>query len=252
MSIIIKTNSAFTDTSIPILYRDQVITPSTQFVFDALDTYSWPKQGTPLTTDVWQNLASGSNATFNVVPGWSSGFTFSGGASGSRIFLPTSGKVASNQTSGFLVIVWFKTTTVASGTLQSIAGITGGTPATAQWMLYLDGAKVITGSNGAAGPQINGNAANTVYQVALAYDGDGAGNFVRSSWRNGQLIGQNAPAAAASILQPSDTNPGLGRMTGLPSLQGTIYRCVFDTLTTTKSVAEIVAADYAANVGRFV
>jgi len=251
MALMLKADVAFTNTSIPILYPDIAMTDSTVVALDALDPASWLSQAAPSVSDTWGNLAGGAGATFNPAPGWSNGFTFAGGGSGGSINLPAAAKVAANQVTGFLVIVWFKTTTVASGVLQAVAGCTSGTPATSQWLFYLDGSNLVCAANGGTATQINANAANTVYQVALAYDGDGAGNFSRKSWRNGVLAGAGASQAAASILVPPGSAK-LGKADGINALQGTVYRCVFDTLTGTKDPAEIVARDYAANVGRFV
>lgn len=249
MALIIKTDSTFSDASIPVLYPDSAMTESTKFVFDALDPASWSSQAAPTISSSWVDLAGGPAASFPVAPGWDNGFTFAGGSTGAKIDLPASGKVAADQKSGFLAVVWIKPNSVSG--LQSIAGSTNGTPAGAQWMMYQDSTQFIMASNGAAGPVISSVIAGNIYQIAIGYEGDGAGNFVRSTWKNGVLVAQQAQHAAASIFQPTAALPSLGRVPGVPSFDGKIYRCVFDILVTEKSIADIVAKDYADNLGRF-
>jgi hypothetical protein len=64
MSLIIRIpNVTFTDESLPKLYRDSIISPSTVFAYDATNPASWPKQGAPAdgapSADKWVNLVNG-------------------------------------------------------------------------------------------------------------------------------------------------------------------------------------------------
>ena len=249
-STVYKSAGACTDTTLPILYKDPAATSGTKFIYDALDTNSFAKQAAPTGTDVIKNLVSGADATFSgTVPGWaaSGGFTYPGSGSG-RILLPTSGKVASNQLTGFYFGVWVKTASVTG--VHGIGGLSNGTPGSSQYLIYQDDAKFVFSANSLGAAVYNGSTINTVYHLAVAYRGDGAGNFTWLNYVNGVALGAPQTAAAASIFQPSAANPDLGGG-GVTQSALTIYRTMFDDFSSGVSQAALVAADYNAGVGRF-
>lgn len=252
---VLKAAGACTDTSLPILYRDPAASSGTKYVFDTLDTTSWPSQGAPTLASLWKDLLGGADATFaGAAPGWGGaggGFTCTG-AAGQQINLPTSGRVANSHLPGFVSIIWVKPSQIAA--IRLIAAMFDGTISNAQWLIYQDAAKVIFYANNGACTQYNNLTVGGVFQVAVGYQGDGAGNYVRSSWVNGALLGAGAShTPAGGIFQPADTAPNVAKHStfGANSFEGSIYRTFFDDLSGGKTVAQLVADDYAAGLGRF-
>lgn len=248
-STVYKSAGACTDTTLPIQFKDPAATPGTIFCFDALDTTSYPSQAAPGASDVWKNLMDSGDASFSTVrPGWANGFTFDG-SSVQQILGPTTAKMAANHLQGFFVSVWVKLATVAAGN-NHIIGMGDGALGTSQFVVYRSGAILTFWINGAAGPQYSAAQAGVVYQIGVGYQGDGAGNFTRSTWLNGVQIGATT-GSAASIIQPSATRPIIGRDANIGNFNGTVYRAMYDDLSSGATVAALVAADYAAGVGRF-
>jgi hypothetical protein len=249
MALILQTDSVFSDANLGYFYPDSSMSSSSIFVFDAMDEYSWTKQSNPIIGDSWLDLADGDPAIFpDSKVGFSDGFIFPDGEQ-ARISLPSSSKIPSNNKSGFLVIVWFKFDQL--GGLKGIAGVTGGNPPSAQWMFYVDNQNLVFAANRGAAPQYSGIQAGMVYQAALAYVGDGTGNFIRQSYLNGVLQGSGPQHASADIIQPS-TGGFFGRITGLTQTPAKGYRILMDALSGEKSAAEIVENDFLSNVDRFI
>ncbi|GAB3763451.1 hypothetical protein GCM10028796_16960 [Ramlibacter monticola] len=250
---VFKSGGACTDTSLPILYRDPAASSGSKWVLDALDSYSWPSQAAPSVGNSWVNLVTGADGSFFAgTSGWggAGGFT-SAAATGPEIRLPTTGKVASGQLTGFVVIAWVKPSAVSSN--KFIVGMTDGAAGTSQYLIYQSAASFAFIANTLSATTYNGVVSGTVYQVAVGYQGNGAGTFTRSAWVNGVQNGTGTAAAAASIYQPSSSLPRVGKLPAFSTdaYDGTIYRTLFDDLSGGQTVAQIVAADYAAGVGRF-
>lgn len=250
---ILKSGGACSDTSLPILYKDPAASAGSKFIYDALDTNSWPKQAAPILTDLWKNLVSGGDASFtNAAPGWGPGGFTSTAAGGQGLLLPATGKVAAGQLTGFAVSCWVKPTQNAG--LRYIVGVDDSTQLTSQWTLYQSNQQFVAWTNKlAAGVTNNVIVPGTVYHVGLGYQGDGAGNFTPSIWLNGQVVGTPVSSAAATIYQPAQAVPRVLRNTGFSanSFDGTLYRLLFDDLSSGKTVAQVMADDFVAGLGRF-
>lgn len=248
-----KSAGACTDTTLPILYRDPAASSGSKWVLDALDSFSWPSQGAPSVGSAWVNLVSGNDASFfsgAATWGGSGGFV-SAAATGPEVRMPTAGKLAAGNLTGFVVIAWVKPSAIVSN--KFIVGMSDGLPANAQYLIYQSGASFAFIANTLSAPTYNGVVAGTVYQVAVGYQGNGAGSFTRTAWVNGVQIGAGTAAVAASIYQPTSTVPRVAKAPafGTDAYDGTIYRALLDDLSSGATVAQIVAADYAAGVGRF-
>lgn len=262
MSIITRIPGVtFTDASLPKLYRDNIVTAGTKWLYDAKDAYSYAKQAAPVAgTDAWVNLTeSGVNASFGGSVGFSGGgFDFLPASGSDIITLPASGKVAAN-TAGFLAILW-----IEWGLQTSVSGygVVGGcmSGTTAQW----GWATQWNGNNGNLTSLVNGLqpnevasllpniAAGTKLQLGLSYLRKADGTMDARVYRNGaHVTTQNM--GNSPLVQPAATNPVLGATstTFSPDWKGKVYRSFFDDLSTTADPLTLVAADYAANVGRF-
>ena len=250
MALILKSDTAFTDVNIPILYRDMAISAGTLFCYDALDTFSWPSQAAPSGAAALIDLAQIANASIDAAAmGWgaSGGFVFTSDDA-DKITLPVSSKLASNVASyGFTF--WFKPTTVADG-LAIIGGL-GASLTDVQYSFYRDGSILVVHADNTNIGQQNGIVAGQVYQVGITIELSGS-TYTRKIFINGAQITSNT--STAPFATPSQAAFTFGA--GLPgnfSQNGdafTLFRCHADALTS-RTAAEFIAADYASGVGRF-
>jgi len=248
-STVYKSQGLCTDMTLPIQFKDPAATPGTKAVFDALDTNSWARQAAPQAGDAWVNLVAGGDCSFSAaLPGWDGGFVFDGAAA-QIITGPTGLKMAADDTKGFYFGCWAKFATVAAGN-QHVASLGDGAVATSQFMIYRTGAILVLAANGGAGQQFNGLQAGVPYHMAVGFQGDGTGKFVRSTWLNGAQLGAGALTAEA-IVQPAATRPTFGRNPNIGNFAGEFNRWMYDALSSGATVAQLVAADYAAGAGRF-
>lgn len=259
MSLIIKVQGVTFTESMPKLYRDAVIGPSTVFCYDAINPASWPKQAAPAagnpSAEKWVNLVDGvADGLFTTTAGeitWggSGGFVSNGASSVDKITARNSA-IPSAPTK-VVGIVWIKHgTQVALSGEQALANFFG-------WGLIAwtqDGVSsvpadrfYVAGSGAAArevpiGAPVPGN----IYQLAVSYDNNGR---VMEAFVDGGLVMTGAgfadlaaSAAAATLFNQS----GFGS-----AYAGTAFRALFDTLGDGRTAAEVVALDYALNAGRF-
>lgn len=244
----------FTDSTLPKLYRDFAITPGTKFCFDALDTYSWAKQATPIIAgaDSWKNLvdintdvAQFLNASGAI--GFNGGFDFLNTTGFPNITFPITSKPAAADS--FLMIQWMKHVVGNAAAYTDISAIGGGSPVVQAYALTADGpgAQMRCTINQA----VRANyplTAGAVYQVALAAKKQISGTYNYYVYVNGALV-QSVTSADTAIYQPSATT--LVTSNSNASWKGKIFRTLYDNLSTTSDPATIVAADWAANNGRF-
>lgn len=259
MSLITRiTDVTFTDTSLPKLYRDSVINPGTQFLYDSKNPLSWPKQAAPAagspSADKWVDLVDLSNDGLftDLAAGWATNGGFVSGGGPMDKIQANNGVVPSALTK-MLAVVWFKHTS-GGGTFNSLVAnfadmltichtnaLTSGIPANRYYAV----------SNGSAPGEILGigdtsGLAGQIFQVALSWDN--AERAIRF-YVNGVYTGlrggfQNlaAPTRMYSLMQASGYNS---------DYRGTFYRWFLDNLSGNKTAAELVAIDWAANNGRF-
>lgn len=258
----------FSDATLPKLYRDPVIDIGTKIVVDGLDTYSWPKQAAPAQADNWVNLISGGTnglvntaaAAGGVDVGFAGGgFQFGKVAGTSHDYIKFSGARLAAASVGLLAIVWLKHVDYTSADVFSgVAGCAVDGGAGNQWVIQCNATtRDYTGkANGVEAPPVT-LASNEIAQIALSMtkiDSGGAassGHYLRL-YKNGAQVGSAISTGSTTLRQPSDAAVYLG---GIPLYQtdwsGRIYRHVLSDLSAVSSPLATVAADYAANVGRF-
>jgi hypothetical protein len=259
MAIITKIPGVtFTDTALPKLYRDSVINTGTEWVYDALDTYSYPAQSAPTAGDVWGSLTpAAANATLSGTGvGFSGGFTKTGAG---YFNAPATGKVAASA-DGLLFVIWFKYGTQATSGNSGIAGLFDSN-AVNQYGLTVDnnvsnGNMLCRLNNGASGMAIlNSVPSGTIYQIAMSLKKQTDGTYVGAFYKNGVLL--ESSAAGSSIAQPVATAPRIGSVASgaySGNFQGTIYRSFFDNtsaLADQAAITALVLKDYTDNVSRF-
>ena len=260
MSLITKIPGViFTDTSLPKLYRDAVITAGTQFVFDADDTYSFAKQATPTPgVDVWVDL-SPKNATAafgSACPFDTDGFTTSTVTNVvTGIHLPASGKFGPTP-AGFIFTYWFKYLYANTIFYPAFAGLSNNTSlGTHQY-------SIDNGNNNGLIRLVVDSAIyqfigvpGTIYQLAVAAKKLGNGTYQLMTFKNGELVFNSSPGRTVLGQSTNMANPVIGASGGFgPAVNQKAYRCWYDdtsTLADQAAITALVLKDYNANVGRF-
>jgi hypothetical protein len=260
MSLITKiTDVTFTDSTLPKLYRDSVINPSTLFLYDAINPVSYPKQaqpanGTP-SADLWVDLVDLS-ADGLIYPDsgnmtWANGFVSAIGP-GDKIVLHNGANPATPTK--FLGVVWFKmgaaqTDGDVSQIVANFAGMAFLQHATAATTNVVDNRLYVAG-NFMGNSQITAisdtsGLAGNIFQIGISYDNS---TLTGKVFVNGAL--SNTFPGYQIIQAPSGGFNLMYRSGVQTDFKGTFYRCLYDTLGT-KTPEEIIAADWAANNGRF-
>ena len=246
----------FTDTTIPKLYRDAVITTGTRQVVDSLDPFSYAKQAAATTADVWKDLTpNANNAAFNT------SFTFTNGGfevvnGGNSINLGTSTKRAAGD-AGFVQILWLKHIAVNSTLAYGwVAGCADNNNALLQWLIDTGPTnsgqyRLQTGaSTWAVTPAVG-----AVFQCALAAKKLN-GVIEYYLYVNGVETSRAVSADTAIRVPTTQTASQVGGSWG-PFGAGAnfrVFRSVHDdtsSLATEAAITAFVAADYTANTGRF-
>ena len=255
MSLITRiTDVTFTDTTLPKLYRDSVINPGTQFLYDSKNPLSWPKQAAPAAADKWVNLVNLSNDGLftDLSASWATngGFVSRGGPNDK--IQANNGAIPSTLTK-MLAVVWFKHTS-GGGTTNSLVANFGdmlGIAHTNALTSEIPANRYFAFSNGSSPGEILGigdtiGLAGQIFQVGLSWDNaERAIRFYVNGVYTGKRGGfQNlqAPTRMYSLMQASGYNS---------DYQGTFYRWFADNLSGNKTAEELVAIDWAANNGRF-
>lgn len=250
-SLAIDLDVAFTDTSIPVMPDDTVVDAYTKYVYDALDTTSWPSQSAPVLGDLWRDLSPlAANSSFfgSDLPGFSGGgFAFTESAVTSpggvaarteRITLPASSKIAATS-KGYVTTLWLKHTGGTAGKQVPVAGwhfsLTG------PWGIYKQDTTFSLVGDGFVRNQTL--SADVRHQVAIARCEDGAGGFLVRYYVDGVMVFSRA--GNASVSQPTtppstarlgyDLAAGLSASTGA-TFNGKIYRHVLADAGTTAGV----------------
>jgi hypothetical protein len=269
---VFKSAGTCTDTSLPILYRDTIIDPYTKYVYDALDTASWPSQAAPTTGQVISSLTNNAaDASFLEpdLPGFSGGFVFTESAVVSpsgiatkteRIILPESAKIAASSV-GFASAIWIKHTGGTAGKQMQIAGWHHGL--TGPWGIYKQDNTYTLICDGNTTNR-TGIAPDVVHQIVVGRVSNGAGGYQVRYYVDGVLV--DADTGNATVSQPS-TVPSQARIGYMPNvgtsssigatLNGKIYRAWLSDAETTVGVFTaayldaLVAGDWADNRARF-
>lgn len=275
MPIIIRIPDVqFTDSSLPILGRDPMLTPGSRFILDFADPYCWPSQAAPSANgQVVKNLVeSKADASIYFSPGQAPGFSGGGLTLGARaeqgVAIPDSvGMLASNN-DGFLYSIWLKHGVQVNKVSQSlVAGNTYQTGAENQYAcayvadtnvyrMYADGAR-----NG----DVAGIEVGQIVQLAIAYLPDGSGGHKVRLYKNGAQLFADSPAVG-----PLNIPVNVGRTCSIgrnsvgaggfvQEWVGSVFRNWLEDISLAQPVVAQraayadaqVAKDYAQNLGRF-
>lgn len=241
-STILTANSNFSDAALPVLYKDGLINAGSKFLFDFGDTYclNGSVAGAIANATVFRNLVDGAptagNAGSTTTLSAGGGLVFAGTANGATYLNLGNTYSLHALNHPFLVIGWAKVAANAGndrGVLQL-----GSANATYQYSLE-------TSSGGA----FLGGAPNVgaVMQVAYAWSPDGVTQwFANGALRS--LVG----GGATTLADFSASTTKVGMDPGNIPMIGTVYRVYQEDLFLSgASPLEQVAADWAANNGRF-
>ncbi|WCT76293.1 hypothetical protein [Novosphingobium humi] len=265
VSVIQKLSSAFTDATLPKLYRDPIMNAGTLALFDFLNSYCNPNADGALASGVtFNNMVEGSpiGATLNASGNASNltgktGLSLSG-AAGSTAKLLTFGTAGAFDDAvlkhHFLYTLWLKTPAAspASGytPLLSLSPAGAGNGNGAQFWSDTgsDGytARMQQGTGSATvNQQRAATANNVVAQIAYRMN---PGNGEYEMFCNGASVAGTITGGPTSPLSAAAMTLAIGG-----GYKGTIYRMSVEDLTVSGlTAAAQVAADYAANSTRFV
>lgn len=261
MTTIVKLAQAFTDTTLPKLYRDPILNAGSKFLFDFLSAYSNPNaDGAVADGAVFKNLvdggadavlaAGGGGNTVTQLAGRAGlSFTAAGG-NGRYIDIGAGYDFFASQHS-FLVCFWDKQPSSGYNSAVSYNTIltrTDNNANTSEFWLDMgtDGktprGAVGSGSNSPVASGASGQGQGAVRQVALAWSA-GTGSF----FINGSVVAMNSNFPT-TLLDKSTSHIKL-----FGGHVATMYRVWAEDLTVSgKSAASQVALDWAKNAARFV
>lgn len=259
MTLITKIpGTPFTGAAKPKLYREPLINAGTLYCYDFLDPYTNPgADGVFLAGTALNSL--GPAAGTGTVTGSAGIANLAGkaglsmpGAGGGTVSIGSNGQYDLSSTNAeFLVILWLKLPAdyLTTNYLPVAHNSTGATNP-AQWWLDLDwGGKTprFSVGTGAGAYSLSAGASLTV----------GAPAQVAMRWKSTGLMEVHINAALSSAVATAGPKTLQSAATTVPKLRsdikGTIYRLYQENLSISgKSAAAQIAADYAANVGRFV
>jgi len=249
----------FTDTTLPKLYRDSIITAGTKFCFDAGDTYSYAKQDTPVAgVDTWLDLSpNAASATFgSACPFDADGFTTSTVTNvATGIQLPASGKFGPTP-AGFVFTYWFKYLAASTSFYPAFVGLSDGTTTGTNQYSIDNGnnSGIIRAMVDSYSAQFAG-IPGSIYQLALAAKLLGNGTYQLMIFKDGALLATSSPGRTVLGQSSGMTHPVIGASGGFAHAQNQkVFRCWYDdtsTLADQAAITALVLKDYNANVGRF-
>jgi len=259
--------TTFTGSGLLKLYRDAIINSGSLFCFDFLDTYCNPYAAGNLTNGaIFTNLVPGAPVatlqvpTSSIVTTDSNGVNFASTAGGpSGINLGTTYDMAASN-NAFLATIWFKTSSSQTGAYPGVMGLAGNTGTTCQYAVDTGPtpgqSTTRISSSGGASSATTGIAPTTMQQIALLWTPGMAYGF-----RNGALISNltaNTTLLAPGL--PEAIGATGGAMSAYAPLLARIYRAWKENITVSAAASGLtplaqataqIAADYAANSGRF-
>lgn len=260
MPVILRVGSAFTDSAIPKIQRDRIITDGCKFVYDFSDPFSWSPQRAPVDGESVVNLVrdgdtadvelSGSNTI-----GWSGGgFVFDAEGSTERVLFPAAATLGAGTT-GLVFSTWVRHEANGAA-FYAIAGNTYQTSANNQYAiahLGTDAADTLRLYANGAHVKATGVAIGAVTQLAVAYlTEDGGSTYKVRGYKNGASVGETA--SVAGLNQPGVSGiASIGDLGGFNSgWVGRVYRTwLTDTGSDGSDPDALVALDYTENAGRF-
>lgn len=254
----IRYNGQYTDQNIPIRYKDTIIDKYTKYVFDSLDTQSWPSQSAPLSGNTWKSLTN-QTATASFLspdyPGFAGGgfnfaeYTVSSPSSiatkTEQIILPATAKIAASS-KGHAFAFWVNRTGGTSGKQTRIGGWFYGF--TGPFGLYQQDNTFTIICDGKHSDR-SSISTNTRHQFAAARVDDGSGGYQIRFYVDGVMVDSKAGNSTVSQPSTAPANATLGHSpdSGLSSslaatFQGRQYR---HWMTDAETIANVFTAAYA-------
>ena len=248
--------ATFTDTALPVLYPDAVMTPGTVFAFDFSNPVVWPAQADAVLDDTFANLVSGGGSAIasRDLTFFGGGFDFSVFPAGQSIQLPAEAGLTAN-TGGFVATVWMKHEVQVQAFAGHVFGYRNATEGT--WGLRYENPKYYAIING---EEVQVSRAlfedGLPHQVSLAWVRLPDNSYEKRVYVDGVVIHSSASAYTSiqTIAGPPDYPAlGDGSNTGLNGWwEGHLYRAWADDLGVSgKDVGDLLAVDLAENTGRF-
>ena len=109
-------SGTFSNASLPLDYPDTVMNTRTKYLYDALDTASWPSQAATVSGSRWKDImiaGSGDAIAGSAVIAFTGGFVLSA-TTNQRFTLPSSAKIAATS-KGFIATTWVKPAAMSTG-----------------------------------------------------------------------------------------------------------------------------------------
>lgn len=260
MPVIERLSSAFTDTSLPKLYRDKSLNKGSLLLFDPGDPYcrNGVAAGALTTSAIFKNLVdggadftitqSGNAASLNAGAG---GVTFPGVAANGMQISAGPGYDLSTLDHDFLALLWVKIPAVPTGSAS--ANMFALSAAAQNGMFYIHNGGLMNNPGGVANQQSNSPApvsfpgwtTDTVHQLGVGFriTGGVARGLI---FLDGALV--NSVVTNADIVSQGGANLLIGN----PRAKSTIYRAYLeDTTVSGLTMEDQVAADWNFNRLRF-
>jgi len=250
-AIFLDSDVSFSDTTIPLDYRDAGMDSATLFCLDLLDTLSWPSQAAPTAGAAIADLMGIANGAVSaVVPTWSNGFSYALGSLG-YINLPPSSALSTSVVK-FATAVWVKFTDL-SGTNKSVLtmGKAGSGYTNTQYLVFTNGTQLKWNADGGAATRTVPItlATGTIYQIGYSVTLSGS-TYTHTLWvNNAALDSFTTTSPMADPLTMTAARLGAGDLFG--GCAGLVaYRANANALTNW-TAAQFMAADYQARSGQF-
>lgn len=260
MPVIERLSTAFTDTSLPKLYRDRGLNKGSLLLFDPSDAYcrNGVAAGALSSANVFKNLVDGgadftvtANANAATLNAGAGGVTFPGVAANGQQISAGPGYDLSAADHDFLAILWAKIPAVPGG--SAYANMFGLSPANQNGMFYINNGGDMKSPLAVANQQSNvpvpssavGFTTDAVHQI-------GVGFRVVSGVARGLVFLDGALVNTFTPTADLVSQAGANLLIGNPRAKSTIYRAYLeDTTVSGDAIEDRVSADWNFNRLRF-
>jgi hypothetical protein len=253
MTVMVKSNKAYTNTNIPIISRDPVIRASTKWCYDVLRAYSWPSQADATDGQEIEDLADVAPAVVEGTLSWNNALSINPGSSTEHIKLPASSKLASDV-EAFGVTLWAKFSAFTAN--RGLIGI-GKKPSgsgdflSTQYIMYINGSEQLSARvNKSLGFGSTPITTDIFHQLGLTLKLVGS-SYDSRLWLDGAQVGQ-LTVAGPMVADTPATEAWIGLVDGVLAGQSFDFvRSVGDSLESWDNVLDFITADWNAGNGRF-
>lgn len=262
MPVIERLSSAFSDTSMPKIYRDRGLNKGSLLLWDPSDTYC--RNGIPAgnlsTSAIFKNLADGgadltvtSNSNPAVLNAGAGGVTFPGVAANGQQISGGAGYDLSALDHDFLAILWAKIPTGAGAAGSAFASMFALSPSSQNGMFIINNGVGQIAPTAIANQQSNVPVAATVTGFTLDVPHQIAVGFrVASGVPRGLVFLDGALVNTFSPTADLVSQSGASVLIGNPRAKSTLYRASLeDTTVSGLTIEDQVLADWNANRLRF-